>query len=157
MPNLRSRSKYADRAWAWDFLNGAFGKTGSTIPDIDGCPEFNDHLLALEGKPANWAWEWNNGQFRMLRSFAKRPGQTAIILCGDNPEEPVILRAMVVSPLREDTHLIETTTKRVVACIEAWYAHTRACAWALTTCTYRDEFARQLAACDEFSQTEEGW
>lgn len=146
-PNLRNRETYAERAWAWDFLNASFPRaTRIRIPDVDGCPEYNDHLMMLEGKPSDWAWDWHNGQFRMLRSFAKRPGQIALILCGDNPDDPVVRRLMVVSPLREKTRLIKATTDDVVACVSDWFIHAKGCPDALTSCRYDDDLARALSA-----------
>ena len=137
MSNLRSRVKFGESAWSWDFLNGnCFGAHDVRIGDIDGFGEQHDHLLLIEAKPTGYRWRPGNAQRRAHKVFARRPGQVCLVLYGDSPEAPTVTEAQA-NCLGTFDDLIPTSNDSVIEWVRRWFEHARsgcdasACTWAV--------------------------
>lgn len=95
MSNLRSRERYAERAWDWEPLNGCFGGTRIRVSDLDGIVERNGRFLVIEAKPINY--RISGGQAMLFSRLAALPDLAfhVLVLYG---EPPFDVEAMQIWP-----------------------------------------------------------
>ena len=70
---MTARRYPCEHRWDPGILDGTLPR-GASFADLDAYAEIGGRFLFIEHKPAGYAWEPGNGQYRALKALARLPG-----------------------------------------------------------------------------------